>query len=338
MTKRSWIRKQTAPPCDPHLPQGTISKCPSPGNPRSTDCSQRHRRVQRVHDELDVSLSAADDQALISPIGLEHFRERHRLDRPSFAGVNSLVVQGANTATADVPNQVRQFRGRQRHVRSARRRGHRRPQGLRRHLGELHERHHQRDVGRHRRHGRREDRGRVDGSAGKDRAAGLGQPLGGPPHGGQRQARSQCLVDLREHRAPSAEPCSRNSPRRAPWPPTDLPRRSPTWNRARRSRSWGRRASRSTGPAGTSRSGPRSRSRSNPPRRSGRSIGGSALNPTDAAIAVSMVDSTAVAHVGGGSTVSAGTGTAPCPSRRPTRPTSRPRSTARAPSAAAAPP
>ncbi len=60
---------------------------------------------------LDVNLSAAGDQALIAPSGSTIDISGTNFSLQAFTGVTTLVVQGANTASQDVPNQGVTFGG-----------------------------------------------------------------------------------------------------------------------------------------------------------------------------------------------------------------------------------
>ncbi len=60
---------------------------------------------------LDVNLSAANDQVLITPSGSSISVSGTGFSAQSFSGVAALVVQGGNTSSQDEPNQSVTFGG-----------------------------------------------------------------------------------------------------------------------------------------------------------------------------------------------------------------------------------
>ncbi len=111
MTKRSWMRSRTAPR-DPSLRRKERLR-------KALLLEILEARIapsvtvvfNASTNELDVSLSAANDQSLISASATGISVSGTGLTSQSFTGVASLIVQGSNTASADVPNQVVDFAG-----------------------------------------------------------------------------------------------------------------------------------------------------------------------------------------------------------------------------------
>ena len=117
---------------------------------------------------LAVSLSAADDQAVIAPSGSNISVSGTNLTAHTFSGVASIVVVGANTSTQDSPNQGVTFGGGGTiTLHAASDTEALKVSGVT--FGDLHQRHDQRDLGRHRRRGLRDHRGRDNGCAGGNR-------------------------------------------------------------------------------------------------------------------------------------------------------------------------
>ena len=109
---------------------------------------------------LDVNLSAANDQALITPSGSTISVSGTGYSAQSFSGVTSLRGAGSQHVQPGRTQPERHIRRERRHDRSRRRVGHRRPLRLRRHVGDLHRRHDRRDLRRCRRRGFRDDSAR----------------------------------------------------------------------------------------------------------------------------------------------------------------------------------
>ena len=112
MTRRSWIRNLFARRT-PRTIRSASAREPLRLELLESRIAPRVTAVLNPSNakELDVSLSAANDQALITPSGTNISVSGTGYSAQSFAGVTSLVVLGANTSTQDVPNQSVTFGG-----------------------------------------------------------------------------------------------------------------------------------------------------------------------------------------------------------------------------------